>query len=555
MRRTLEGLQNSGVQKTCGENLIDLEYADDIVLVFGDEEKAQVFFDELTKVIPPFGCGKRRHWLLHMSTYVMPSRTATANVNPVTFLKCEHVHLFRRKISDAFSVRWWSSVNTLASHVRCVEFELRHGQGYALLLSSNKSKSPVLPFLVWFHENDCARAARRWLKRESYEHYQKQLAASSAEKKSSRTLPSKEAILRKVKNVSSSAVTRILNEVVEDCSSVTLADVVDFEFAIGYVKAGNDRAKQLLTEAIILPTLRPELFTGLRAPVRGVLLFGPPGNGKTMLVRAKLRIFFLCDFSAKAVSSESSCIFFNISAASLLSKWVGESENTVRALFAVAREVSPSIIFLDEVDSLLATRRADSGHEVSRRVLTQLLAEMDGVQSGSERVLVLAATNRPQELDDAALRRFPRRVYVRMPDVRTRQEILLKLLEKNVNHSLSRTDVERIARGTEGFSTSDLKELAKEAALQPIREISTTQLRTISEHEVRPLALKDFIQSLKFVRPSVSGASLAPYESWNQQFGESNGPVGQYCLLTETTLVNSTFIVPANCCMEMIDIT
>lgn len=332
------------------------------------------------------------------------------------------------------------------------------------------------------------------------EHYQKQLAASSTEKKPSRTLPSKDTILRKVKNVSSSAVTRILNEVVEDCSSVTLADV-----------AGNDRAKQLLTEAVILPTLRPELFTGLREPVRGVLLFGPPGNGKTML--------------AKAVSSESNCIFFNISAASLLSKWVGESENTVKALFAVAREVSPSIIFLDEVDSLLAARRADGGHEVSRRVLTQILAEMDGVQSGSERVLVLAATNRPQELDDAALRRFPRRVYVRMPDMRTRQEMLLKLLGKNVNHSLSRTDVERIARGTEGFSASDLKELAKEAALQPIREISTTQLRTISEHEVRPLALKDFIQSLKFVRPSVSGTSLAPYESWNKQFGESNEPV------------------------------
>ncbi|TGZ68111.1 hypothetical protein CRM22_004447 [Opisthorchis felineus] len=257
------------------------------------------------------------------------------------------------------------------------------------------------------------------------EHYQKQLAASSAEQKPSRTLPSKDTILRKVKNVSSSAVTRILNEVVEDCSSVTLADV-----------AGNDRAKQLLTEAVILPTLRPELFTGLREPVRGVLLFGPPGNGKTML--------------AKAVSSESNCIFFNISAASLLSKWVGESENTVRALFAVAREVSPSIIFLDEVDSLLATRRAD-GHEVSRRVLTQLLAEMDGVQTGSKRVLVLAATNRPQELDDAALRRFPRRVYVRMPDVRTRQEMLLKLLEKNVNHSLSRTDVERIARCIRSF--------------------------------------------------------------------------------------------------------
>ncbi|KAF6769329.1 hypothetical protein AHF37_11867 [Paragonimus kellicotti] len=173
-------------------------------------------------------------------------------------------------------------------------------------------------------------------------------------RRNGRVIPDKETLKKELKNFNDAAVDRILKEVLEDCSSLTLDDV-----------AGNERAKQILNEAVILPTLRPELFTGLRSPTRGVLLFGPPGNGKTML--------------AKAIACESNCVFFNISAASLLSKWVGESENLVRTLFDIARHTQPSIIFLDEVDSLLTARRSDNSHEVSRRVLTQLLSEMDGV--------------------------------------------------------------------------------------------------------------------------------------------------------------------------------
>nr|XP_045006062.1 spastin isoform X5 [Jaculus jaculus] len=251
--------------------------------------------------------------------------------------------------------------------------------------------------------------------------------------------------LKNFRNVDSNLANLIMNEIVDNGTAVKFDDI-----------AGQELAKQALQEIVILPSLRPELFTGLRAPARGLLLFGPPGNGKTML--------------AKAVAAESNATFFNISAASLTSKYVGEGEKLVRALFAVARELQPSIIFIDEVDSLLCERR-EGEHDASRRLKTEFLIEFDGVQSaGDDRVLVMGATNRPQELDEAVLRRFIKRVYVSLPNEETRLLLLKNLLCKQ-GSPLTQKELAQLARMTDGYSGSDLTALAKDAALGPIREI------------------------------------------------------------------------------------
>lgn len=148
---------------------------------------------------------------------------------------------------------------------------------------------------------------------------------------------------------------------------------------------------------------------------------------------------------------------------------MGDGEKMVRALFAIARELQPSIIFIDEVDSLLS-ERSNNEHEASRRLKTEFLVEFDGLPSNpeSEKVLVMAATNRPQELDEAALRRFPKRVYVTLPDEATRAELLRKLLAKQ-GCKLNQSELKRLAKLTDGYSGSDLTALAKDAALGPIR--------------------------------------------------------------------------------------
>ncbi|XP_005155454.1 spastin isoform X1 [Danio rerio] len=309
--------------------------------------------------------------------------------------------------------------------------------------------------------------------------------------------PQRKRDMKNFKNVDSKLASLILNEIVDSGSVVRFDDI-----------AGQDLAKQALQEIVILPALRPELFTGLRAPARGLLLFGPPGNGKTML--------------AKAVAMESNATFFNISAATLTSKYVGEGEKLVRALFAVARELQPSIIFIDEIDSLLCERR-EGEHDASRRLKTEFLIEFDGVQSGGdERVLVMGATNRPQELDEAVLRRFAKRIYVALPTEETRLKLLKNLLSKHRN-PLSQKELSQLARLTDGYSGSDLTSLAKDAALGPIRELKPEQVRNMSAHEMRDIRISDFLESLKRIKRSVSPQTLDQYVRWNREYGDTTG--------------------------------
>eukprot|EP01134_Creolimax_fragrantissima_P004400 CFRG4400T1 len=266
--------------------------------------------------------------------------------------------------------------------------------------------------------------------------------------------------------------------------------------------AGLKHAKKTIMEIVVWPLLRPDIFHGLRGPPKGILLFGPPGTGKTMI--------------GKCIASQSGATFFSISASSLTSKWVGEGEKMVRALFAVARIHQPSVIFVDEIDSLLSARNSGE-HESSRRIKTEFLVQLDGAATSAEdRILLVGATNLPQEIDDAARRRMVKRLYIPLPDEEGRKQLFDIVLSKQA-HSLTQEELRVLVGKTEGYSGSDISNLCKEAALGPIRTI--VDIRSISADQVRPINFHDFEEALSQVRASVSQDELALYVQWNKDFG------------------------------------
>ena len=291
--------------------------------------------------------------------------------------------------------------------------------------------------------------------------------------------------------------------------------------------AGLNTAKNSLKEAVVYPFLRPDLFKGLREPITGMLLFGPPGTGKTML--------------ARAVAHESKSTFFSISASSLTSKYLGESEKLVRALFAVAKKLAPAIIFVDEIDSILGSRNNEGENESSRRIKNEFLIQWSSLSSaaaGNEknksgsspdangtpsdtdtRVLVLAATNLPWSIDEAARRRFVRRQYIPLPEGETRLAQFQKLLSHQ-KHTLSPDDFNELIELTDGYSGSDITSLAKDAAMGPLRELGD-DLLFMDRENIRPMGLVDFKNSLVYIKPSVSKEGLEKYEEWADKFGSS----------------------------------
>ncbi|MES1919224.1 Vacuolar protein sorting-associated protein 4B [Bonamia ostreae] len=200
--------------------------------------------------------------------------------------------------------------------------------------------------------------------------------------------------------------------------------------------AGLEAAKNMLKEAVILPIKFPQLFTGNRKPWKGILLYGPPGTGKSFL--------------AKAVATEANnSTFFSVSSSDLVSKYLGESEKLVRALFESARKSSPAIIFIDEIDSLCGNR-TDGENDSTRRIKTEFLVQMQGVGKSNEKVLVLGATNMPWELDPAIRRRFEKRVYIPLPDEEARKAMFRSFIAKSPNE-LCEEDFEQLAGRTEVF--------------------------------------------------------------------------------------------------------
>ena len=284
---------------------------------------------------------------------------------------------------------------------------------------------------------------------------------------------------------------KILSEIMQKNPGVKFSDII-----------GMKDMKQTLYEIIIIPTIRPDLFTGIRKPQRGILLFGPPGTGKTLI--------------AKAIASECKSTFFNISASSLTSKWVGESEKTVKSLFKIAYQKAPSIIFIDEIDSILS-KRSESENEATKRLKTEFLIQFDGLGSNSNaKLLVIAATNRPMDLDEALLRRLPKRIYCSPLDEDGRFEFIKKIINR-VETNLTDEDIKDIAMKTNDYSNSDLMELCREAAYEPVRELTTDDILNLDKF--RPLVKKDLDNAIKKIRPSLNKKVKDDLFKWNSQFG------------------------------------
>ncbi|KAJ2924127.1 hypothetical protein H1R20_g12973, partial [Candolleomyces eurysporus] len=273
---------------------------------------------------------------------------------------------------------------------------------------------------------------------------------------------------------------------------------------------GLDAIISNLRESVIYPLLYPNLFTAssslLGAP-KGVLLFGPPGCGKTMM--------------AKALAKESGATFINIAASVLTNKWYGESNKLVAGLFSLARKTQPSIIFIDEIDSFLR-ERTKGDHEVTGMMKAEFMTLWDGLTSSTDRILVLGATNRPNDIDSAILRRMPKRFAVGLPNYEQRFKILTLMLKETKTEPNFSIGI--LASQTDGCSGSDLRELCRNAAMVPVREY----MRSAADNEellakgqlegfdLRPLRLDDFFAH--------DGTSPLPPMSYDEALSALNDP-------------------------------
>jgi SpoVK/Ycf46/Vps4 family AAA+-type ATPase len=346
-----------------------------------------------------------------------------------------------------------------------------YGSAASLLAKAAKyTKTPAIRKMYLERADEYLRLS------ESYSHKKRAVAVGPAG-----ALPKEEA---------EEMISSIMESVIVEKPSTTWADI-----------GGLEEPKARIREAIILPLKRPEVFKGPLKPWKGILLFGPPGCGKTLL--------------AKAAANECEATFFNMSAADILSKWFGESEKLVKTLFGAANQKAPSIIFIDEIDSIAAERTvSETGAE--RRVLTQVLREMDGVEE-LKNVLVMAATNMPWILDPAVLRRFEKRVHIPLPDAGARRKIFdihLKGAElaKDV-------DLDALTRMTSGYSGSDVERVCREAAMNPLREAEKSGDLMKAEIKLRPIEMADFERAIKSVKTTVVPEYVRKYDEWGRKFG------------------------------------
>lgn len=261
-------------------------------------------------------------------------------------------------------------------------------------------------------------------------------------------------------------------------------------------------AKKAIEEAVVFPVKRPDLFP-LGWP-RGILFFGPPGCGKTLL--------------AAAIATEIDAVFYNIDAASIMSKWLGESEKNVSELFVSARQSAEGgkivIIFIDEIDSLVGIRGDEVGGEVRTR--NQFLKEMDNVldKKRPTHVYVIGATNKPWALDEPFIRRFQRRIYVPLPNIDARNE-LVSIFRKNLRLAHD-VDTKALVEKTDGYSASDLRDIFQGAQTRVVRELFEGNEPT--RKEARAITMEDFREIIKKRKPSVSPQMLNLYDKWFETY-------------------------------------
>jgi len=268
---------------------------------------------------------------------------------------------------------------------------------------------------------------------------------------------------------------------------------------------GLEDAKRALNESIVYPAQRPDLFP-LGWP-KGILLYGPPGNGKTLI--------------AAATASEIAGYFINVDAASMMSKWLGEAEKNVAKLFSMARSIAkkeniPVILFVDELDSLLGTRSNEVGGEI--RVKNQFLTEMDGIVSKTKdlQLYVVGATNKPWSLDWPFLRRFQKRVFISLPDIDARLQMFrLYTSQLHVDGNLK---LEELAKISDGYSASDIRDICQSVQLRVVNELFVSGRANENDAKTRSITMNDFKDSLKSRRPSVSVEMLRAYARWTEQF-------------------------------------
>jgi vacuolar protein-sorting-associated protein 4 len=300
--------------------------------------------------------------------------------------------------------------------------------------------------------------------------------------------------------------------------------------------AGLEKAKEALKEAVIFPIKFPQLFQGKRKPWKGILLYGPPGTGKSFL--------------AKAAATETHGNFFSVSAANIVSKWMGESERLIKGLFDLARKNKPAVIFMDEIDSVMGAR-SDNENDATRRLKTEFLIQMQGVGNDDEGILVLGATNIPWALDPAVRRRFQKKIYISLPELDARK-VMFDLNLKGQPNTLTEEQIEDLARRTDGFSGSDISTLTQDAIFEPVRKCQTSeyfqripgvngqQFNYVPCSPNTPGALKmrmqdiknpkellppkviyqDFLEALKRNKATVNQKDLDKQEEFTRDFGQ-----------------------------------